>query len=83
MRAIVLVLMMGLWLISCRENDAKTNGVSSMQLPKDTSQFTKITWLDSTIRDFGSIPEGQKLEVADVRLLNNLMHPLCQEKRVL
>ena len=41
-----------------------------MQLPKDSSLFTKITWLDSTTRDFGSIPEGQKLEVA-YRFLNS------------
>ncbi|HEX3080333.1 MAG TPA: DUF1573 domain-containing protein, partial [Puia sp.] len=70
-----LVLMMGLWLISCREHEAKTNGVSSMQLPKDSSLFTKITWLDSTTRDFGSIPEGQKLEVT-YRFLNSGNKPL-------
>jgi hypothetical protein len=75
MRAVVLVFMMGLWLISCREHDAKINGVLSMQLPKDSSQFTKITWLDSTIRDFGSIPEGQKLEVS-YRFLNSGTKPL-------
>jgi hypothetical protein len=75
MRAVVLVLITGSWLISCRQGDAKTNGGSSMQLPKDSSQFTKITWLDSTIRDFGSIPEGQKLEVA-YRFLNSGNKPL-------
>jgi hypothetical protein len=75
MRAVLFISMMGLWLISCRENDAKTNGVSSMQLPKDSSQFTKITWLDSTTRDFGSIPEGQKLEVT-YRFLNSGSKPL-------
>ena len=75
MRAVVLVLIMGSWLISCTQNDTKTNGGSSMQLPKDSSQFTKITWLDSTIRDFGSIPEGQKLEVA-YRFLNSGTKPL-------
>jgi len=75
MRAVVLVLIMGSWLISCRQNDTKTNGGSSMQLPKDTSQYTKITWLDSTQRDFGSIPEGQKLEVA-YRFLNAGTKPL-------
>jgi hypothetical protein len=46
-----------------------------MQLPKDSSQYTKITWLDSTQRDFGSIPEGQKLEVA-YRFLNSGNRPL-------
>jgi hypothetical protein len=75
MRAVVLVLMMSSWLISCRQSDAKANGGSSMQLPKDTSQYTKITWLDSTTRDFGAIPEGQKLEVA-YRFLNTGTKPL-------
>jgi hypothetical protein len=75
MRAIVFVLMMGSWLISCRQGDVKKNDRSSMQLPKDSSQYTKITWLDSTTRDFGSIPEGQKLEVA-YRFLNSGNKPL-------
>ena len=75
MRAVVLVLIMGSWLTSCRQSDVKTNAGSSMQLPKDSSQYTKITWLDSTIRDFGSIPEGQKLEVA-YRFLNSGNKPL-------
>ncbi len=46
-----------------------------MQLPKDSSLFTKITWLDSTSRDYGTIPEGQKLEVA-YRFLNSGDKPL-------
>ena len=46
-----------------------------MNLPKDSSLFTKITWLDSTSRDFGTIPEGQKLEVA-YRFLNSGDKPL-------
>lgn len=75
MRAVVLVLIMGSWLTSCRHSDAKINNGSSMQLPKDTSQYTKITWLDSTIRDFGRIAEGQKLEVV-YRFLNAGTKPL-------
>ncbi|HEY8733741.1 MAG TPA: DUF1573 domain-containing protein [Puia sp.] len=75
MRASILVLFLGSVLLSCRENDAKSNRSSSMQLPKDSSQYTKITWLDSTQRDFGSIPEGQKLEVA-YRFLNSGNRPL-------
>lgn len=75
MRAVVLVLIMGSWLISCTQNDTKINDGSSMQLPKDSTQYTKITWLDSTTRDFGSIPEGQKLEVA-YRFLNSGTKPL-------
>jgi hypothetical protein len=75
MRAVVLVLIMGSLLISCTQNDTKINAGSSMQLPKDSTQYTKITWLDSTTRDFGSIPEGQKLEVA-YRFLNSGTKPL-------
>lgn len=75
MRAFILVILMVSFLSSCRENDAKSSGSSSMQLPKDSSQYTKITWLDSTQRDFGSIPEGQKLEVA-YRFLNSGSRPL-------
>jgi len=75
MRTVVLIIMMGSCLISCRQGDVKINGGSSMELPKDSSQFTKITWLDSTTRDFGSIPEGQKLEVA-YRFLNSGDKPL-------
>ena len=75
MRAVVLVLIIGSWLVSCRQNDAKINGRSTMQLPKDSTQYTNIKWLDSTIRDFGSIPEGQKLEVA-YRFLNSGNKPL-------
>jgi hypothetical protein len=75
MRAIVLISMMGFWQISCRQSDTKSNGASSMQLPKDSTQYTKLTWLDSTTRDFGSISEGQKLEVA-YRFLNSGNKPL-------
>jgi hypothetical protein len=75
MRVVVLVFIMGSWLISCRQSDTKSNNGSSMQLPKDSSLNTKITWLDSTTRDFGSIPEGQKLEVA-YRFMNSGNKPL-------
>src|SRR5271169_767174 len=75
MRAAVLVFFIVSFLISCRENDSKVNGSTSMQIPKDSSLFTKITWLDSTERDFGSIQEGQKLEVA-YRFLNSGNKPL-------
>jgi hypothetical protein len=75
MRAVVLMCIMVSWLISCRQNDVKSGGGISMELPKDSSQYTKITWLDSTTRDFGIIPEGQKLEVA-YRFLNSGNKPL-------
>jgi Protein of unknown function (DUF1573) len=75
MRVVIFVLIMGSFLISCRENDSQKKGIASMQIPKDSSLFTKITWLDSTERDFGSIPEGQKLEVS-YRFKNSGTKPL-------
>src|SRR5579862_2794891 len=75
MHKVILIFIILSSLISCSEGDSKKNGVSSMQIPKDSSLFTKITWLDSTTRDFGIIPEGQKLEVA-YRFLNSGNKPL-------
>jgi hypothetical protein len=75
MRTAVLILLIGSFLFSCRENDSKNNGSTSMQLPKDSSLYTNITWLDSTDRNYGTIPEGQKLEVA-YRFLNSGIKPL-------
>ena len=75
MRKVVLVLLIGSLFFSCRESDSKLKVYSSMQLPKDSSLFTKITWLDSTTRDYGTIPEGQKLEIA-YRFLNSGDKPL-------
>jgi Protein of unknown function (DUF1573) len=74
MRQAFLALLIGSFLFSCRENDSKAK-VNSMQLPKDSSLFTNITWIDSTSRDYGTIPEGQKLEVA-YRFLNSGDKPL-------
>jgi hypothetical protein len=75
MRNAVLVLFISACIFSCRENDSKLKVFHSMQLPKDSSLFTRITWLDSTTRDYGAIPEGQKLEVA-YRFLNSGDKPL-------
>jgi hypothetical protein len=62
--------------ISCGQTDAKSkSGSASLQIPKDTSMFTTITWLDSTNRNYGNIPEGKKLEVA-YRFLNSGNKPL-------
>ena len=58
MRALAFVIFLASLMLSCRENDSKKNGTVSMQLPKDSSLFTNITWLDSTDRHYGAIPEG-------------------------
>jgi hypothetical protein len=79
MRVAVLVLIMGTTLFSCTENNIKKNGSSPMEIPKDSSLFTNITWLDSTFHDFGKIPEGQKLEVS-YRFMNSGNKPLIIER---
>jgi len=72
----ILVLFIGFGVISCNENEAKVKGTPvSMQIPQDTSQYTSIQWLDSTKRNYGTIPEGKKLEVA-YRFLNSGSKPL-------
>jgi len=61
---------------ACGQTDARVKTpAASMQLPKDTSLYTTITWLDSTDRNYGNIPEGKKLEVA-YRFLNSGNKPL-------
>jgi len=79
MRAPVFILFIHIVLISCGSNDVKKTGPVVMEIPKDSSLFTKITWLDSTVRDFGTIPEGKKLEVA-YRFLNSGNKPLIIAK---
>jgi hypothetical protein len=79
MRVFLSVLICVSFLLSCRENDVSNKKTSSMQLPKDSSQYTNLTWLDSTTRDFGTISEGQKLEVA-YRFLNSGDKPLIIAK---
>jgi Protein of unknown function (DUF1573) len=79
MRVSLFVLIIGSFFVSCSNSDSKTNGTYSMKIPKDSTLFTKITWLDSTTRDFGNIPEGQKLEVT-YRFLNAGDKPLIIER---
>lgn len=75
MRAVLLNVFTSLFLFACGGTDLKQTGPASMQIPKDSTQFTRITWLDSTNRDYGTIAEGRKLEVA-YRFLNSGSKPL-------
>jgi hypothetical protein len=75
MRALVFMILISSAWVSCQEKDSKNNGTVSMQLPKDSTLYTKLTWLDSTDRDYGRIPEGKKLEVA-YRFVNSGDKPL-------
>lgn len=61
---ITLLLISLLALAACQENAANSNtskGVTAS--PPKAAELTTIQWLDS-IRNFGEITEGQKLEVA-------------------
>jgi hypothetical protein len=66
----------------CRNNDAAGGGTAANAIA-DSSQFTTIQWLDSS-KDFGTIEEGQKLEVSfrfkntgDKPLIISRVQPSC------
>ncbi len=46
--------------VACHHGD-KTDVAAAMA---DSTRYTTIQWLDSSSRDFGKIPEGNKLDVA-------------------
>ena len=60
--ALLIILLAG-----CGGQDANnavlSSGSSKSMSLRDTARFTTIQWLDSS-RDFGKIPEGQKLDVS-------------------
>jgi hypothetical protein len=74
MRAAVVIAFLVCLIMSCGENDQHGRS-AKMKIPIDSSLFTSITWLDSTSRNFGTIPEGRKLEVA-YRFINSGTKPL-------
>ncbi|HVU83311.1 MAG TPA: DUF1573 domain-containing protein [Puia sp.] len=78
MRGFVLITFMGFLFASCTGNDQQ-KPQAKMKIPTDSSQFTSIRWLDSTYRNFGTIPEGKKLEVS-FRFLNSGTKPLIIEQ---
>ena len=51
---------LALSLASCH-TDAKQDPMAALS---DSTRFTTIQWLDSSYRDFGTIKEGQKLDVS-------------------
>jgi Protein of unknown function (DUF1573) len=71
----VLFLFLGITLFSCGDAGSKKNGTTSMEIPKDSTLFTRISWLDSTTHDYGTIAEGRKLEVT-YRFVNSGDKPL-------
>ena len=74
-------------LTGCGGGDASNPGLSLGSVRylalRDTARFTTIQWLDSS-RDYGKIPEGQKLDVAfrfrntgTTPLVIGQVHPSC------
>jgi hypothetical protein len=82
MRIDKLVLLFCVALASCAGKDKKVGPLSNIAMmahPMDSAHMTSIQWLDPIDRDFGKIPEGQKLEVS-YRFKNIGDKPLIIEK---
>ncbi|HSZ86683.1 MAG TPA: DUF1573 domain-containing protein [Puia sp.] len=62
MRIFLLYFILTATIFSCVNKD-KPATINEAAL-KDSANFTTIQWLDSTNKNFGTIAEGQKLEVA-------------------
>ena len=67
MRNIVFSCFLAILFAGCAGGDQKDPGISpssaQFMAMRDTARFTTIQWLDSA-KDYGKIPEGQKLDVA-------------------
>ncbi|HXB35716.1 MAG TPA: DUF1573 domain-containing protein [Puia sp.] len=59
-------------LAGCGGND--NQAIAMQQVMRDSARYTSIQWLDSA-KDFGTIPEGQKVDV-DFRFRNTGATPL-------
>jgi hypothetical protein len=89
MRILIVSLALTALIAGCKNNDKAGNAgntpgnPSGMAAIVDSSQFTSIQWLDSA-KDFGTIQEGQKLEVSfrfrnsgDKPLVISQVRPSC------
>lgn len=70
--AFVVVVFAATWLSGCLGGDNRA--IAMQQVMRDSARYTTVQWLDST-KDFGTIPEGQKVEVA-FRFRNTGVSPL-------
>lgn len=68
----VLTAMIALSLAGCGVGDNRA--IAMQQVMRDSARYTTIQWLDST-KDFGTIPEGQKVDVS-FRFRNTGSSPL-------
>jgi hypothetical protein len=56
----LVIVLMALLVPACEPNHPETSAAAMA----DTARYTNIQWLDSASRDYGKIPEGQKLDVS-------------------
>ena len=85
MKKLFFVLLATSYFVACKTEDKK----SSEQPPltqeqkeaalKDSSKFTSILWLDSTVLSMGKIKKGAEIEVA-YRFKNTGTHPLIFDR---
>jgi hypothetical protein len=68
MRFLFSILFATVFFLACNTKDTKAGSkksdVEQNAILKDSANYTTIEWLDSTTKNFGKIPEGQKLDVA-------------------
>jgi hypothetical protein len=82
MRVEKLTILFLIILASCTNREARPGPLSNIAMmaqPFDSAHLTTIQWMDSTNRDFGKIPAGQKLEVS-YRFKNTGDQPLIIER---
>jgi hypothetical protein len=56
----LVTLLTALLVPACHQDHPETSAAAMA----DTARYTNIQWLDSSSRNYGSIPEGQKLDVS-------------------
>lgn len=71
-QALACTVLAAIFFTACLGSDNRA--IAMQQVMRDSARYTSIQWLDST-RDFGTIPEGQKVEV-DFRFRNTGTTPL-------
>ncbi|MBS1917290.1 MAG: DUF1573 domain-containing protein [Bacteroidetes bacterium] len=68
MRFFISIMFSSIFFVACNTKDTKAGNNKTAKeqnaILRDSANFTTIEWLDSTSKNFGKIPEGQKLDVA-------------------
>ncbi len=83
MKRLFFILSATLMIVACQSGDKKDNAAKLTQEEKekaltDTSNYTSIQWLDSTIKQLGKLVKDQTIEIT-YRFKNNGTHNLIFE----